>query len=85
MSLKHIRIINSASAYMIKQTFFGKRNVRCAPKIVIVDNVQTTIQRISQRLQLKSQRGRTTFVPIVVNYLGRMEGQSGGGGTPPRN
>ena len=85
MPLRYTKSYNSSSTYVIKQTFLGNYNVRCAPKIVIVDNTQTTIQRISQQLQLTSQRGRTLFVPVVVNYLGRTEGQSGGSGAPPRN
>jgi hypothetical protein len=85
MPLRYTVSYNSSSACIIKQAFYGNYNARCAPKIIIVDNTQTTIQRISQQLQLTSQRGRTMFVPVVVNYLGRSEGQSGGSGTPPRN
>jgi len=85
MPLQYIGSRNSSTAYIIKQTFYGNHDARCAPKIVIIDNVQTRIQRLSHRLQLVKQRGRTVFVPIVANYLGKMEGQSGGGGTPLRN
>ena len=65
MPLRYTSSYSSSSAYLIKQVFYGNYNVRCAPKIVIVDNTQTTVQRISQQLQLKSQRGRTLFVPVV--------------------
>jgi hypothetical protein len=76
---------SSPSACIIKQTIRGNYRAKCPPLIVFKPKTQTTIQRVAQRLQLVVQNGRTVFVPQVVNYLGRAEGQSGGGGAPPRN
>jgi hypothetical protein len=80
-----VKTSNSCTALIIKQAYIGNFKLKCAPSIFIDDNRQTTIQRVSQQLQLTAQRGTTVFIPIVVNYLGRTEGQSGGGGAPPRN
>jgi len=47
-------------------------------------------QRIAQRIN-SSVGGSTQFgsyylgQPVVINYLGRTEGQPGGGGSPPKN
>ena len=85
MPLNHVKATGSCTANIIKQAFIGNYKLRCAREVFLDDNQETTVQRISRQLQLRTQRGRITFVPITVNYLGRSEGQSGGGGAPPRN
>lgn len=85
MNLRYSKNIDSPSMYIIKQAFLGNFKARCPPHIIILDNTQTTVQRISQQLQLPSIRGRISFEPVAFNYLGRSEGQIGGSGTPPRN
>jgi hypothetical protein len=49
---------------------------------------QTTVERISQQLQLPLG-GRISFgiagVQTPLNYLGTRDGQPGGSGAPPRN
>ena len=85
MPLNHIKTTTSCTALIIKQAYVGNYRLRCAKEVFLDDNQETTVQRISRQLQLTAQRGRIVFVPITVNYLGRSEGQSGGGGAPPRN
>lgn len=85
MTLRYTRTTDSPTAYIIKQTLLGNHDLRCPPKFFLFDNTQTTVQRVSQQLQLITHRGRTTFVPVELNYLGKSEGQIGGGGAPPRN
>lgn len=85
MPLKNMGNSSSPAAYIIKQTLYGNYNARCPPLIVFKPKTETTIQRVSRQLLLVVQNGRTVFVPQVVNYLGRAEGQSGGSGAPPRN
>ena len=85
MPLNHIKTTTSCTPLIIKQSYFGNFKLRCAREVFLDDNTETTIQRVSRQLQLTAQRGRVVFVPIAVNYLGRTEGQSGGGGSPPRN
>lgn len=85
MPLNHVKTTTSCTALIIKEAYIGNYKLRCAKEVFLDDNRETTIQRVSRQLQLPAQRGITTFVPVTVNYLGRMEGQSGGGGTPPRN
>lgn len=85
MSLKYAGNTNSCTSLILKQAYNGNFKLRCAKEVFLDDNHETTVQRISRELQLTAQRGRIVFVPIAINYLGRTEGQSGGGGTPPRN
>ena len=85
MPLKNMGKASSSAAYIIKQTLYGNYKARCPPLIVFKPKTETTIQRVSRRLQLIVQNGGTVFVPQVANYLGRAEGQSGGSGVPPRN
>jgi hypothetical protein len=85
MPLNHVKASSSCTANIIKQAFIGNYKSRCAKEVLLDDNQETTVQRVSRQLQLIAQRGRIVFVPTFVNYLGRMEGQSGGGGSPPRN
>jgi len=85
MSLKYAGNTNSCTSLILKQAYHGNFKLRCAKEVLLDDNQETTVQRISRELQLTAQRGRIVFVPIAINYLGRTEGQSGGGGTPPRN
>jgi hypothetical protein len=76
---------SSPASCIIKQAIRGNYRARCPPLIVFKPTTETTIQRISRRLQLITQSGQIVFVTQVVNYLGRTEGQSGGSGAPPRN
>ena len=85
MPLKNMSNSSSSAACIIKQTMRGNYRAKCPPLIVFKPKTETTIQRVSRRLLLITQSGRTIFVPQVVNYLGRVEGQNGGSGAPPRN
>ena len=85
MPLKNVKTGTLCTPLIIKQAYYGVHKLRCAKEVFLDDNQETTVQRISRQLQLRTQRGNVVFVPIAVNYLGRMEGQSGGGGSPPRN
>ena len=85
MPLNHVKTTTSCTALIIKQAYIGNYKLRCPQEVFLDDNTETTVQRISRQLKLQTQRGTIVFVPTVVNYLGRSEGQSGGSGTPPRN
>jgi hypothetical protein len=76
---------SSPAACIIKQTIRGNYRAKCPPLIVFKPKTETTIQRVARRLQLVVQNGGTVFVQQAVNYLGRVEGQNGGSGAPPRN
>jgi hypothetical protein len=80
---------------IINATLMGKNTCACIsapinPNVKTAENdpMQTTVQRVSQELQYplggKIQFG-ISGKPIVVNYLGRREGQAGGSGAPLRN
>ena len=84
----------SAASQIIKRAYYGNYTYRCPANLIQKyvtmtaenDPTQTTVQRVSQELQW-SAGGKTQFgySKAVVNYLGRTEGQPGGGGQPPRN
>lgn len=85
----HVHLNRSAVYKKNSQTNTNFANISNKQRIaqrLILDGSSQSVVRISRLNGGITQFGNSYLnQPLSLNYLGRMEGQPGGGGSPPKN